>query len=152
MDLTITMRVCDICKSGDRPTSRYVLTPEEGEPRAKDLCDEHAAPVRAVFGQDVTVDKSGEPTPLEAALTQTKAAIAEELARHGTLASKAQAPTVEQRPSAVKPPAKKAPAKKAATKKAAAKTADAAPAARRSRRTPVMTMEEIDAMKKASQS
>ncbi|MFG2209953.1 hypothetical protein ACIQK6_23915 [Streptomyces sp. NPDC091682] len=152
MDLTITMRVCDICKSGDRPTSRYTLTPEEGEPRAKDLCDEHAAPVRAVFGKDITADKTGEPTPLEAALTQTKAAIAEELKQHGTPAQKAQTAPAGAEPSAAKPPARKASARKASPGKAAAKKADAAPASRRSRRTPVMTMEQIEAMKKASQS
>ncbi|MEU3265126.1 hypothetical protein [Streptomyces bacillaris] len=51
MDLTITVRVCDECKRRDRDATRYTLTPEEGKPRTRDLCDEDAAPLLAVFGE-----------------------------------------------------------------------------------------------------
>ncbi|MFJ3974899.1 hypothetical protein [Streptomyces sp. NPDC090021] len=49
MDLTITVRVCDKCKRQDRPAKRYTLTPDEGRPIQRDLCDEDAAPVLDLF-------------------------------------------------------------------------------------------------------
>ncbi|MFI6275929.1 hypothetical protein [Streptomyces sp. NPDC050988] len=119
MDVTITVRVCDICKRRDRNATRFTLTPDEGKPRQRDLCDEDAAPVLAVFGEDAlkaTEDDSADsPAPQE-------------------------------------PAAKKAPAKKAAAKKAVAKKTTAkktAAGTRRPRRTPVRTLAEIEAEKKA---
>ncbi|MFG2850882.1 hypothetical protein ACGFZ9_09450 [Streptomyces mirabilis] len=113
MDVTITVRVCDICKRRDRNATRYTLTPDEGEPRQRDLCDEDAAAVLAVFVEDVEKvsedDSADSPAPQE-------------------------------------PAAKKAPAKKAAAKKAVAKKTAGT---RRPRRTPVRTIEEIEAEKKA---
>ncbi|MCX5237214.1 hypothetical protein OG824_18610 [Streptomyces prunicolor] len=106
MDVTITVRVCDICKRRDRNATRYTLTPDEGEPRQRDLCDEDAAAVLAVFVEDV--EKVSEDDSADSSAPQ-------------------------------EPAAKKAPAKKAVAKKAT----------RRPRRTPVRTMEEIEAEKKA---
>jgi hypothetical protein len=111
MDVTITVRVCDICKRQDRNATRYTLTPDEGESRQRDLCDEDAAAVLAIFVEDVEEVSEGDSTDA---------------------------------PAPREPAAKKAAAKKTPAKKAPAKTAT-----RRPRRTPVRTMEEIAAEKKA---
>ncbi|MGW3336219.1 hypothetical protein ACWDCL_01895 [Streptomyces sp. NPDC001009] len=61
MDVTITMRVCDECKRRDRPATRYTLTAEEGEPVTRDLCDDDAAPLLAVFGDAPKEEKEAPP-------------------------------------------------------------------------------------------
>ncbi|MEV5149979.1 hypothetical protein AB0L14_37910 [Streptomyces sp. NPDC052727] len=111
MDVTITVRVCDICKRRDRAATRYTLTPEDGEPRTRDLCAEDVAPVEAVFGPLKPAEEKPGPLYLNAEDDE------------------------EEKPT----PRKKAPAQKAAT-----------PAPRRGRRTKVMTMEEIEALKAQS--
>ncbi|SNS50670.1 hypothetical protein [Actinacidiphila glaucinigra] len=105
MDVTITVRVCDICERRDRPAVRYTLQPENGEARTRDLCAVDVAPVEALFGP-LNPEGTEEDAPLRAVV-------------------------------ASKPPAKKA----------AAKTG-----ARRTRRTPITTMEEIEARKVAQAS
>jgi hypothetical protein len=110
MDVTITVRVCDICKDKDKPATRYSLTPDGDETVTRDLCHEDAAPVLAVF--DLTPEGAPESVPSED-----------------------------------KPPAqRKAPAAKA-EKKAPARTTS-----RRRGKTPVRTLEQIEAAKKAAQS
>ncbi|MGA5019240.1 hypothetical protein ACPCAA_17710 [Streptomyces griseoincarnatus] len=106
MDVTITVRRCDNCKSPDKEATRYTLTVDEGEPVTRDLCDEDAAPLLEAFG--------GAVAPASAPVKRT--------------------------PAPRKAPAEKAPAKKAAS--------------RRRGRTPVKTLEEIEAEKaaKAAQS
>ncbi|MGW0705078.1 hypothetical protein ACWD4G_03720 [Streptomyces sp. NPDC002643] len=105
MDVTITVRVCDKCKRQDRPATRYSLTADESKPVTRDLCDEDAAPVLAVF--DLAVVENSEPEPAEP-----------------------------------KPPTqRRAPAKKAAEKRTTP---------RRRGRTPVKTLEEIEADKQAA--
>ncbi len=99
MDLTITVRVCDKCKRQDRDATRYTLTPDEGKPVTRDLCDEDAAPVLEVFGE--AVSEASEEKP----------------------------------PAQRKAPAEKAPAKKAVT--------------RRRGRTPIKTLDQIEAEKAA---
>ncbi|MFF4244294.1 hypothetical protein ACFYY2_07440 [Streptomyces sp. NPDC001822] len=109
MDVTITVRVCDICKDKDKPATRYTLTGESGEAATRDLCAEDAAPVEKVFGPLKPAEKKAAPRYLNAEEETPKAP-------------------------------RKAPAKKAAKK---------ATTPRRTSRTKVMTMEEIEAQKRA---
>jgi hypothetical protein len=120
MDVTITMRVCDICERRDRPATRYTLTSENGEPKTRDLCAEDAAPIEKVFGPLETAEEE-KPGPLYLNA-------AEEGAEEG------------------EPAAKKATARKTTAKKTTAKKA-AAP--RRRGRTPVRTLDQIEAEKAA---
>lgn len=124
MELTITVRLCDQCKSKDRPTTRYTLALAGSEPRERDLCDEDAAPLRDLFGDDLAVQGPPELAPVERAVVAILAA-----------AKAAKAP-------------ERLPASKPVPKKAAVRGKAARPAVRRSK-TPVMTMDEIEAMKAA---
>ncbi|MFI5861802.1 hypothetical protein [Streptomyces sp. NPDC051546] len=124
MELTITVRLCDQCKSKDRPTTRYTLALVGSEPRERDLCDEDAAPLRDLFGDDLAVQGPPELAPVERAAVEILAA-----------AKAAKAP-------------ERLPASKPVAKKAAVRGKPARPAVRRSK-TPVMTMDEIEAMKAA---
>ncbi|WP_282703762.1 hypothetical protein [Streptomyces sp. CC219B] len=123
MDVTITVRVCDICKRRDRPATRYTLTPEDGTPKTRDLCAEDVAPVEKVFG------------PL---------APAEEEAPGPLYLNAAEEGAGEARPAAKKTTARKTTAKKATAKKTAA-----GGTTRRRGKTPVKTLDEIEAEKRA---
>ncbi|MFI1655609.1 hypothetical protein ACH4ZU_11980 [Streptomyces sp. NPDC020472] len=113
MDVTITVRVCDICKRQDRPATRYTLTVDGAKPKVRDLCDDDAAPVLATF--DEAVEEAREDA----------------------------APSQDAAPAKKTTMRRTAPAKKAVAKKIVAKKA----AAGRRGKTPVMTMEEIEALK-----
>ncbi|MFD3325792.1 hypothetical protein [Streptomyces sp. NPDC058701] len=128
MELTITVRLCDQCKSKDRATTRYTLALTGAEPRDRDLCDEDAAPLRDLFGDDLAAQGPPELAPLERAEAAIFAAARD---------VKAEVPGQQS------PPAAKAKAKKAAESGRPAR-----PSGRRSR-TPVMTMDEIEASKAA---
>ncbi|KOG26827.1 hypothetical protein [Streptomyces viridochromogenes] len=124
MDVTITVRVCDRCKDRGKPATRYSLKPDGGEAVTRDLCDEDAAPVLAVF--DLVVSEDSEPEPVA---TEAR-------------------PPAQRAASAKKTTAKKTTAKKTTTEGAAAEEAAAKP--RRRGRTPVKTLAEIEASKKAA--
>ncbi|NWF28259.1 hypothetical protein HW130_18625 [Streptomyces sp. PKU-EA00015] len=117
MDVTITVRVCDICKRRDRPATRYTLTADEAEPRERDLCDEDAAPLLDLFGGTLPEPRT------EALVDAVETAVAEEA---GT--------------------ARPRNGRQVRTREA---TAEPEARPRRSRRTPVATLEEIEAMKAA---
>ncbi|WP_405978873.1 hypothetical protein [Streptomyces sp. NBC_00158] len=120
MELTITVRLCDQCKSKDRPTTRYTLALAGSKPRERDLCDEDAAPLRDLFGDDLAAQGPPELAPLERAAAAIIAAVED---------PKAEVPG-QQAPPARRPKARKA-----------------AEAPVRRSRTPVMTMDEIEALK-----
>ncbi|MGP3686253.1 hypothetical protein ACTVZO_16360 [Streptomyces sp. IBSNAI002] len=125
MELTITVRLCDQCKNKDRPTTRYTLALAGCEPRERDLCDEDAAPLRDLFGDDLAAQGPPELAPLERAAAAILAAVEDQKAEV---------------------PGQQSPASKPKPKKAAEGGKPARPAGRRSR-TPVMTMDEIEARK-----
>ncbi|MGW2419753.1 hypothetical protein ACWC0C_10955 [Streptomyces sp. NPDC001709] len=124
MDLTITVRVCDICERKDRPATRYTLTPENGEGVTRDLCAEDIAPVEKVFGPLVPAEE----------------------AEQGPLYLNAVDEGEKPEPAAKKATAKKTTAKKTTAKKT---TAAEKPPAQRRRRTRVATLDQIEAEKKA---
>ncbi|MBT2544516.1 hypothetical protein J7E99_28410 [Streptomyces sp. ISL-44] len=126
MELTISVRMCDQCKSKDRPTTRYTLALAGSAPRERDLCEEDAAPLRALFGDDLAAQGPPELAPLERAEAAIRAA-----------AENVTAEVPEQQA---------APTRKPQARKAAEKDKPARTSGRRSK-TPVMTMDEIEAMK-----
>jgi len=141
MELTITVRACDVCGRGDRPTTRYTLTSENAEPVTRDLCAEDAAPLEAAFGPLATPEGKG---PADVFLTHLHAAVAE--AGRQTTGEPDQPQTAPVVKAARKTAAKKTTAKKAASKTTATKRT-ASPRGR----TRVVTLEQIEEEKKARQ-
>lgn len=140
MELTISVRLCDKCKSKDRPTTRYTLAQAGAEPRERDLCDEDAAPLTAIFGDDLAAQGPPELSPLERVAAEIQAATeARPIKAAAPRGGKTKAEVPEQ---------PKASAKKTAAKKTAQPARTAQPRARKSK-TPIATMEQIDALKAA---
>ncbi|MER8116264.1 hypothetical protein [Streptomyces sp. NPDC094031] len=141
MELKITVRVCEVCKSTERPATRYTLTPEGGEPVTRDLCADDAAPLEAAFGPLVPSEK---PSPLAAFQAELLKLMEDHERETRARRARREAEWREQNPEpAKKAPAKKAPAKRAApAKKAAAKKAPAKKVGTKS-----MTVAEIEALK-----
>ncbi|MFJ2814345.1 hypothetical protein [Streptomyces sp. NPDC087294] len=147
MDLTITVRVCEQCKSNDKPATRYVLTVESGEQVTRDLCAEDAAPLEAVFGP---LARTEELSP-EDALKQQIRNLMDEYDRDSRARRfRAEAEWRAQNPeAATKTPAKKTAAKKTAPAKktAAKKAAPSKKAPAKKTGTKSLTVAEIEAMK-----
>ncbi|MFE0104124.1 hypothetical protein [Streptomyces sp. NPDC059009] len=161
MDITITVRACDYCKKNDRPTARYTLTPEKGEPVTRDLCAEDVAPLEALFGPLVPVEvQSPQDVFKEQLLALMEEHERDNRARRASVEAKRrilrgvvphEAPVdgAEGKAPAKKTTAKKAPAKETAAKKAtpAKKTTAKKTTAAKKTGTRSLTVEEIEAMK-----
>ncbi|WP_371671216.1 hypothetical protein OG985_28510 [Streptomyces sp. NBC_00289] len=78
MDVTITVRVCDVCERRDRPAIRYTLTPENGTAKTRDLCAVDVAPVEKLFGPLEEAEADDSPSskakPVKKAATAKKVA------------------------------------------------------------------------------
>ncbi|MFI5942213.1 hypothetical protein ACIBCB_18415 [Streptomyces uncialis] len=143
IEVTTTQIICDVCKRRDVPAHAYRLTVGDGRPVRRDLCTRDAEPIAAVFGPGLLEEASLTPQDGQPRSTGTEEVPADEETdpQPSPVATKKAAP-------------RKAAAKKAAPRKAAVKKT-AAKAGRRGSRSgpggvPVMTLEEIEAMKRGA--
>ncbi|MEW1694475.1 hypothetical protein [Streptomyces sp. NPDC091278] len=167
MDLTITVRGCDVCKRNDRPATRYTLTPESGDPATRDLCAEDAAPLEVLFGPLVPAEKPSPEDDLRMQLTTLMSQHEEDTQQRRARAEAAwrqQNPTPAEEPLVEEAPAQEAPAeeaparagtaRKAAARKTAAKKTTSARKATEKKAAPArrtgtksLTVAEIQALK-----
>ncbi|ONI83511.1 hypothetical protein ALI22I_34010 [Saccharothrix sp. ALI-22-I] len=67
--MKLTLTVCDVCQDQDKPANSYEIRRlDDGATANPDLCDEHAAPLEALFATDVP-----KPKPQKATTSKTKA-------------------------------------------------------------------------------
>ncbi|WP_329022498.1 MULTISPECIES: hypothetical protein [Streptomyces] len=145
IEVTTTLIICDVCERRDAPAYRYTITVGDSPPVRRDLCAQDAEPIVAVFGLRISEAALSALPDDQPDITDTEGASADD---------EEPAPAAPKKAAARKAAVSKTAAEKTSPRKAAAKKTAANASRRGSRRgpggAPVMTLEEIEAMKKGT--